>query len=176
MNIDVKNLLDKLKDKLTLDGRSKIFERGYRLDSKFLKETSDPEAFTKEFLIDPIIRKLGLEKLPEKHFIGMKGSRRKVDYILKNEKGIPFLLEAKSLNSDLEKTGAVNQIKGLFRLVEVRDNYQFGIATDGLKWLFIDKNSVIVYKLDLIRDFYNQEKNSFIDSITLVCCSSVNSA
>src|SRR3989344_1679779 len=139
MDAEVQKLLEKFKEGLTLDGRKKIFEDGYKLSSDFLVQKSDPEAFTKEFLIEPIINKFELSKLPEKHFKGIKGELRKVDYLLKNQKNISFLAEAKTLNSDLfEKgsDGAVNQIKGLFRLAEVKENYKFGLATDGLKWIF----------------------------------------
>jgi hypothetical protein len=132
----INDLIEKLKEKLTLDGRNRVFEDGYKLSSEFIIEKSDPEAFTKEFLIDTIFRRLGLEKLPEKHFRGIRGEMRKVDYLLKNSKGTTFVAEAKPLNSDLfEKgpNGAVNQIKGLFRLAEVKEKYQFGIATDGLR-------------------------------------------
>jgi len=155
MDSDIKRILDKFKEKLTLDGRNKVFEQGHKLSSDFLIQKSDPEAFTKEFLIEPIIRKFKLSKLPEKHFRGIKGELRKVDYILKNQKNISFLVEAKPLNSDLfEKgpNGAANQIKGLFRLAEVKENYEFGIATDGLKWIFIDKNSKVVFQLDITKD------------------------
>lgn len=151
----VEEILDKFKEGLSLDGRKRVFEDNHKLSSDFLVQKSDPEAFTKEFLIEPVIRKFDLSKLSEKHFKGIKGELRKVDYFLKNQTNMSFLAEAKPLNSDLfEKgpNGAVNQIKGLFRLAEVKENYQFGIATDGLKWIFIDKNSKIVYQLDLTKD------------------------
>ncbi|NQS90630.1 Eco57I restriction-modification methylase domain-containing protein [Patescibacteria group bacterium] len=151
----VKELLSKFEDRLNLHGRKKVFEDGYKLSSDFLEQESDPEAFTKEFLIEPILKKFELEKLPERHFRGIRGELRKVDYILNNKKNISFLGEAKTLNSDLfdkGPNGAVNQIKGLFRLAKVKENYQFGIATDGIKWVFIDKNSKVVYQLDLTKD------------------------
>jgi hypothetical protein len=153
---EVGNIIEKFKEGLTLDGKKKVFEDERKLSSDFLLEKSDPEAFTKEFLIEPVLRNLGLKKLPEKHFKGIKGDLRKVDYLLKNDKNISFLAEAKPLNSDLfEKgvNGAINQIKGIFRLAEVRDNYEFGIATDGLKWVFIDKNSKVVYFFDVTKEF-----------------------
>lgn len=155
MDSDVKRLLEKFKEELTLDGRKKVFEDGYKLSTDFMKQKSDPEAFTKEFLIEPIIRKFNLSKLPERHFRGIRQDLRKVDYLLKNQKGKAFLAEAKPLNSDLfDKSvhGAVNQIKGLFRLAEVQKNYEFGIATDGLKWIFIGKNSKVVFQYDLRDD------------------------
>jgi hypothetical protein len=155
MDSDIKQLLEKFKEELTLDGRKKVFEDDYKLSTDFMKQKSDPEAFTKEFLIEPIIRKFNLSKLPERHFRGIRQDLRKVDYLLKNQKGKAFLAEAKPLNSDLfDKSvhGAVNQIKGLFRLAEVQKDYEFGIATDGLKWIFIGKNSKVVFQYDLRDD------------------------
>jgi hypothetical protein len=149
MDKESQEIIEKVKERLTLDGRKKVFEDRHKLSSDFLIEKSDPEAFTKEFLIEKIIQKFELEKLPEKHFRGIKGELRKVDYRLKSKKDVLFLVEAKPLNSNLfEKgaDGAVNQIKGLFRLAEVKENYHFGIATDGLKWV------KVVFELDITKD------------------------
>lgn len=151
----ITDIIDAFKEGLTLDGRKKVFENGHKLSSEFLIQKSDPEAFTKEFLIEPVIRWLELSKLSETHFKGIRGELRKVDYLLKNQIGMSFLAEVKPLNSDLfekDDNGAVNQIKGLFRLAEVKENYQFGVATDGIKWVFIDKYAKVVYKLDLTKD------------------------
>ena len=52
------------------------------------------------------------------------------------------MIEAKPINADLydkSPNGGVNQIKGVFKLAEARDKFDFGIATDGLKWVFISK-------------------------------------
>jgi hypothetical protein len=66
-----------------------------------------------------------------------------------------FLVEAKPLNADLEKgkDNGVNQIKGLFKLAEVKENYDFGVATDGLRWIFVDKNGELVSDLGLEEQF-----------------------
>ncbi|MFH0830063.1 MAG: N-6 DNA methylase [Candidatus Aenigmatarchaeota archaeon] len=155
MDLNIQALLEKFKEGLTLDGRKKVFEDGYKLSSDSLLQKSDPEAFTKDFLVGPVLNMFELSKLTERHFRGITGELRKVDYLLKNQKNISFLVEAKSLNSDLfEKgpDGAVNQIQGLFRLAEVKENYKFGIATDGLKWVFIDRNSKVVFRLELIKE------------------------
>lgn len=154
MGIDVNELIIEFKNLLTLDGRQRVFEQNQELNSSLLQENADPEAVTKEILIAPIIRELGLKKLPEKHFI-LPGKKRKVDYRLKNDKNISFLVEAKPFNANLfdeSKDGAVNQIKELFLLAAVKENYEFGIATDGLKWVFIDKEGKVVYILDVRKD------------------------
>nr|CBH37780.1 hypothetical protein BSM_12570 [uncultured archaeon] len=146
----VDDLIRDIKERLTLDGKNRVFEEGKELSSEFMKDKAEPEAFTKEFLIDKILDPLELEKLPEKSFETPKG-HRSVDYRIKGETGM-FLVEAKPLNANLfekSRDGGVNQIKGLFRLAEVKENYDFGVATDGLRWVFIDKNKEVVSDLKL---------------------------
>jgi hypothetical protein len=155
MDIDVKGLVDDLKDLLTLDGRQRIFERNQELKSSFLKEPSNPEAVTKDVLIEPVIRALGLQKLPEKHFYLPQGKKRMVDYRLKNNANISFLVEAKPLNANLfddTEDSAVNQIKELFYLAVVKEEYAFGIATDGIHWVFINKEREIVNTYDIRKE------------------------
>jgi hypothetical protein len=157
----VDNLLKDIKKRLTLDGKNRVFKEGKELRSEFMKERAEPEAFTREFLIDKIFSALELEKLPEKYFEDAHGYR-KVDYRIKSPRGI-FLVEAKPLNADLErgKDSGVNQIKGLFTLAEVKENYDFGAATDGLRWIFIDKNKELVNDLKLA-DNFKEIKNFLI--------------
>jgi hypothetical protein len=146
----VGDLIKDIKERLTLDGKNRVFEEGKELSSEFMKEKAEPEAFTKEFLIDKILDPLELEKLPEKSFETPKG-HRSVDYRIKSKTGM-FLVEAKPLNANLfekSRDGGVNQIKGLFRLAEVKEHYDFGVATDGLRWVFIDKNKEVVSDLNL---------------------------
>jgi len=153
---EVESFFEKLQKNLTLDGKTRVFTDGQELSSKHMKEPADPEAITKDCLIEPLISKLKLEKLPEKHFKGLKNDLRKVDYCLKNQKGVCFLMEAKSLNHDLydkSPDGAVNQIKGLFRLVEVKEKYKFGVATDGKTYVFIDSQAIVAFQLDVKTDF-----------------------
>jgi hypothetical protein len=149
----VDNLIKDIKERLTLDGRNRVFNEGKELRSEFMKEPAEAEAFTREFLIDKIFSALELEKLPEKSF-DIPGGHRSVDYRIKSRRGM-FLVEAKPLNADLEKgrDSGINQIKGLFKLGEVQKNYDFGVATDGLRWIFIDKNEEIVSDLRLEEHF-----------------------
>ena len=149
----VDTLLKDIEERLTFDSKNRVFNEGKELRSDFMKERAEPEAFTREFLIDKIFSALELEKLPEKYFEDARG-HRSVDYLIKSPRGM-FLVEAKPLNADLEKgkDSGVNQIKGLFKLVEVKENYNFGVATNGLRWIFIDKNKEIVSDLKLEDDF-----------------------
>ncbi|MDI6810646.1 MAG: hypothetical protein QMD80_03065 [archaeon] len=64
----VDDLIRDIKERLTLDGRNRVFNEGKELRSEFMKEPAEAEAFTREFLIDKIFSALELEKLPEKSF------------------------------------------------------------------------------------------------------------
>ena len=157
----VASLIADIKGRLTFDGEKRVFTESKELHPEFMKEPAEAEAFTREFVIDKIFSALELEKLSEKKFV-TTDSRRSVDYAIKGPRGM-FLVEAKPLNADLErgKDSCVNQIKGLFRLVEVKENYNFGVATNGLQWVFIDKNKEIVSDLRL-EDNFEQIKEFLI--------------
>ncbi|HJH28042.1 MAG TPA: hypothetical protein C5S37_15060 [Methanophagales archaeon] len=150
----VDTLIKDIKERLTLDGKNRVFNEGKELRSEFMNEEAEPEAFTREFLINKIFGALELEKLPEKKIEDSRGLRS-VDYRIKSKERM-FLVEAKPLNADLfekSREGGVNQIKGLFRLAEVKENYDFGVATTGLRWVFIDRTGKIVDDLRLEADF-----------------------
>ena len=124
--IDTNKILNNFKEKMTLDGRKRVFEDGEELSSEHLKDPADPEANTKTFLIEKILDSFGLERLPERHYKWIK-ELKKADYRLKNQKGISILVEAKPLNANLYKNtkdGCVNQIKDFFGLVEAREEKQ----------------------------------------------------
>jgi hypothetical protein len=149
----VETLIKDIKARLTLDGKNRVFNEGKELCSDFMEETAGAEAFTREFLIDKILDALELEKLPEKSFETPQG-HRSADYRIKSKERM-FLVEAKPLNADLKKgkDSGFEQIKGLFKLAEVKENYNFGVATDGLRWVFVDKNEEIVSDLKLEEQF-----------------------
>ena len=153
--ININQLIKTSKEYLTLDGRVRVFERKLKLRTEDMEEPSDPEPFTKDFLIKPIIDLLKLNTLSERKF-KIWGKERKVDYSVENEKKKKVIIEAKPLNDDLfkeSKNGAVNQVKEMFLLAEVKENYDFGIATDGIKWVFITKTRNIADILDIRVDF-----------------------
>jgi len=62
----VDTLIKDIKERLTFDGKNRVFEEGKELSSEFMIEKVEPEAFTRGFLIDKILDALGLEKLPER--------------------------------------------------------------------------------------------------------------
>lgn len=152
--IEIKAIINEFYGKLTPTGRFKA-ENGKEIKSDHIVEKSEPEEFTKEFLLRKFIELFELETLPEKIFEAM-GHIRKCDYILKNKKDEKFLLEAKPLNANLFKDvneGAVNQIKGLYDVHEVVQTYKYGIATDGIKWIFISDAKEVLEKFDIRKDF-----------------------
>ena len=121
-----------------------------------IAERQDPEEFTRSFLIDKI-----LFNVLEVYLIGRNRKfdtpegERKVDYAVRY-KEFQVLIEAKPINADLEsksRDGAVNQIVGAFRLVEVEHEYNYGIATDGLIWIFINKERETIAKYDIRHNF-----------------------
>ena len=164
MKKEVLKIVSIFKEGLTTDGRMKVFEQNQKLSSEQIIKKADPEAYTTERLVSPIIDLMGVQRLPQKHFRGIKEDLRKVDYVYTNQENKAFLAEIKPVNSDLFSksiNSAVNQIKGLFRLAEVKEQYEFGIATDGLKWVFIDKYANIAFQLD-IRENFDQIRNILV--------------
>lgn len=161
MNGEIEELIKNIQNKLTLEGKKRVFEENKELKSNDLKEWQDPEEFTREHLIDKILYDiLKVERTGPKNFKTSDGTPRKVDYAIKYNKN-RILLEAKPVNADLfEKSthGAVNQILGVFRLGEARDSYDFGVASDGLKWIFINKKGDVTDELTLEEDFSRIKK------------------
>ncbi|MDD3492001.1 MAG: N-6 DNA methylase [Candidatus Thermoplasmatota archaeon] len=164
MEESIANILLDIQDKLTLEGKKSVFEDNNKLTPYDLKETYPAEEFTREFLIDKILfDSFEVKRTGPKKFLKVSGEYRTVDYAVQSGQ-IRVLIEAKPINADLfEKSdqGAVNQIKGVFRLAQARDNFDFGIATDGLRWVFISKDGQQFADLDIRRDF-SQIKNFFI--------------
>jgi hypothetical protein len=65
-------------------------------------------------------------------------------------------MEAKPINADLfakDESGAVNQIKGLFQHAKAKEEHDFGIATDGLRWIFINKEGEVTDDFSISKDF-----------------------
>lgn len=153
ISIDI--LLEDVKKKLTITGAKNVFEDGNELKAEDMINPQDPEEFTRNFIIDKIIGFLNIELIGTNIKFKTPKRDRKVDYGLKSN-NVQLLLEAKAINKDLFQKGpegAVNQIKGIFTLVEAKDNYNFGIASDGLKWIFINNQREEVDELNLITDY-----------------------
>jgi adenine-specific DNA-methyltransferase len=157
---EINDILKNIQSKLTIEGKKRIFEDGKELKYEDLKERQNPEEFTREFLIDKILFNiLKTERTGPKNFDTTDGTPRMVDYAVKYEK-TKILIEAKPINANLydkSSNAAVNQIIGVFRLAEARDKFDFGIATDGVKWIFIsvEGNSE---EYDIRKDFIEIKK------------------
>lgn len=156
-------ILDELIKKLTLEGRTRVFQDDRELTAKDIIEQQDPEEFTRGFLIDKILFDIiGLDLIGRNRKFETPDGVRKVDYAVKYVDS-KILIEAKPINANLEakiKDGAVNQVSGVFRLFEVQEEYDYGIATDGIKWVFIDKEREIFAKYELRKNF--QEIKGFL--------------
>jgi hypothetical protein len=72
----VDDLIKDIKERLTLDGKNRVFNEGKELRSEFMNEEAEPEAFTREFLINKIFSALEREKLPEKKIEDSRGLRK----------------------------------------------------------------------------------------------------
>jgi hypothetical protein len=118
----------------------KILVQSSTFDSQDLKDEQTPEEFTKRCVIEPLIRFLGFESISQTVIV-TPGSRREPDYKIRPEKQKEplFYVEAEPINVDLESKGhGKDQVDYWLGLRKSETDY--GIATDGLKW--------IVFKFD----------------------------
>jgi methylase of polypeptide subunit release factors len=162
-------LLEQLKEKMTLDGRKRVFEDGEELSSDHLKTSAKPEDVTVDNLIRPLLDEHNIEMTPQRKIEAGKNDYRWADFGLETTSGEKILLEAKPLNQDLEDISgrsALEQIQGLFRYVEARQTYSFGIATDGSRWIVVDNETRVVYDID-IREDYDTLKQVLSDQKTV---------
>jgi adenine-specific DNA-methyltransferase len=138
---------------LKIDGRHKVKDRKTTLSSSDTKRGVEPETFTKGRIIDRILFELfEVEEQPGEKKFNWSDKDRSVDYCLENQNGDAFVVEAKPLNGDLnsDKTdAAVNQVKDVFELRKGYENYEFGIATDGRRWIVINDEGEVVEDLEL---------------------------
>jgi methylase of polypeptide subunit release factors len=160
LSVEVGQLIEETLEQLNLEGKSKVKERGKKISTEDIKSDTYPEPFTEDNLVKPVFNLLNLEARREKKFQWGDKSRA-VDYELENENGDKFLLEAKKINSNLTSNrsgAAVEQIKQVFQLSEVKQNYEFGIATDGLTWIIINKEGEEVDQLNLEKDIFRLQE------------------
>jgi len=158
MELNIESIVSNFSDKLTIEGRKRV-QDGYALETNDIIENyrTDPEEFTKLYLIEKILELLNVKIIGRNvKFYGPRKIERKPDYSIVYEFNKPILIEAKPLNADLytkEDKGAINQIKDVFKLAAAKENYDFGIATDGLRWIFINKEQKIIDDIFLLEDF-----------------------
>jgi len=156
----IKQYFEEVKKKLTLEGKKRVFKDGHELTSYDLINRQEPEEFTREYFIDKILYELlKAESTGPKIFKTTDGTPRDVDYAVKYNSN-KLIIEAKPFNTDLydkSPNSGVNQIKGIFRLGKVSDNYDYGIATNGLQWVFIKEENIeeynIITNFDIIKNY-----------------------
>lgn len=153
---EIADIISDIQTRLTLEGKKRVFENRRELGTSDIRERQDPEEFTRSFLIDKVLFDIcKLDLIGRNRKFQTPEGERKVDYAVKHG-DLKILIEAKPIHADLEiktKDGAANQIIGVFRLVEVEKEFDFGIATDGISWIFISKERQIINKFDITQDF-----------------------
>ncbi|PSQ54647.1 hypothetical protein BRD22_11745 [Halobacteriales archaeon SW_8_68_21] len=126
----------------------------YQLKSGMTKDGLQPEAFTQDAVIDPILDCLGYEYATEAG--GLSGGQTQVaDYTvsLRDHSQIDstrLLIEAEPINKDLDsRIHGVGQVRDWLSQREFESD--FGFATDGLRWVFVryDPDS---YSLNVIEE------------------------
>ena len=155
----VKGIIKDAKEHMKIGSQGIVFEEGKKLTAEDLKTPQDPEQFTKSYIVEGVFDLLKVNYQTGERRFKVTDGFRKVDYG-PSYKTINFLVEAKPINGDLDsksKDSAVNQIKGIFRLHEAKVNYSFGIATDGLRWIFISNDGEQVADCDILNDFAAME-------------------
>lgn len=149
-------ILDDFRKGLTLDGAKRVFEDSMELVSENLLHRAKPEEYTKIRVIRPLLELLGC-KLDdaERIFVGPRGIKREIDYTFTSKAGLRYFLEAKAMNADLfadKPDSGVNQTLDALKLHDVVKEFDFGIASDGIRWVLINTDRKIVADIDVRED------------------------
>ncbi len=156
----IDQIIKELREKLTLDGRKKVFEDLGELKSEHLIDKSEPEKFTELHLVEKVFELLNLKIECRGKEYSTTDSRRSVDYQISNNKNKKILVEVKPIGVDLfdkdPKQGCVEQIKRIFRMGDVREENTCGVATDGLNWVFVDNKGELL-KQGKVLNIENEE-------------------
>lgn len=149
-------ILDDFRKGLTLDGAKRVFEDSMELVSEHLLHRAKPEEYTKIRVIRPLLELLGC-KLDdaERIFVGPRGIKREIDYTFTSKAGLRYFLEAKAMNADLfadKPDSGVNQTLDALKLHDVVKEFDFGIASDGIRWVLINTDRKIVADIDVRED------------------------
>lgn len=152
-DLSIHSIVDDFKKGLNLNGLNSVFEFNKELTSEDLIYKAKPEEYTKIRLIRPILELLECDlDDAERIFEGPRKLKREVDYTFTSKAGLRYILEAKPLNADLfadNPQGGVNQVLDALKLHDVVKEFDFGIASDGFRWVFINSDRKIVANLDV---------------------------
>jgi type I restriction-modification system DNA methylase subunit len=149
----VSNLRDQIDDE-TLESILRADSGSYQLKSGMTRDGLQPESFTQDAVINPLLDALGYEYSTEAG--GLSGGQTQVaDYTvsLRNHPEIDstrLLIEAEPINKDLDsRKHGVGQVRDWLSQREFESD--FGFATDGLRWVFVryDPDS---YTLNVIEE------------------------
>lgn len=149
----VSNLRDQIDDD-TLESILRADAGSYQLKSGMTRDGLQPESFTQDAVINPLLDALGHEYSTEAG--GLSGGQTQVaDYTvsLRDHPEIDstrLLIEAEPINKDLDsRKHGVGQVRDWLSQREFESD--FGFATDGLRWVFVryDPDS---YTLNVIEE------------------------
>ena len=139
INDAVSNLRDQIEDD-TLEKMLRADAGSYRLKSGMTRDGLQPESFTQQAVINPLLDALNLEYATEAG--GLSGGQTQVaDYTvsLRDSPEIDstrLLIEAEPINKDLDsRKHGIGQVKDWLSQREFESD--FGFATDGLRWVFV---------------------------------------
>ncbi|PHQ39905.1 hypothetical protein DJ69_03695 [Halorubrum persicum] len=149
----VSNLRDQIEDE-KLEKMLRAGAGSYQLKSGMTRDGLQPESFTQDAVINPLLDALGHEYSTEAG--GLSGGQTQVaDYTisLRDHPEIDstrLLIEAEPINKDLDsRKHGVGQVRDWLSQREFESD--FGFATDGLRWVFVryDPDS---YTLNVIEE------------------------
>jgi type I restriction-modification system DNA methylase subunit len=135
--------VSKLREQIDDDTLEKMLRAGagsYKLRSSMTRDGLQPESFTQQAIIEPLLDALGHDYATEAG--GLSGGQTKVaDYTvsLRDYSDIDstrLLIEAEPVNKDLDaREHGVGQVQDWLSRREFESD--FGFATDGLRWFFV---------------------------------------
>ncbi|SFJ73714.1 hypothetical protein SAMN05443661_1697 [Natronobacterium gregoryi] len=135
----ISNLREQMKDD-TLESMLRADSGSYTLRGSMTRDGLQPEPFTQQAVIEPLLDTLGYEYATEAG--GLSGGRTMVaDYTVslrdyENVDSTRLLIEAEPINKQLDsREHGAGQVRDWLSQREFESD--FGFATDGLRWMFI---------------------------------------
>jgi len=123
----------------TLENILRADAGSYRLRSDMTRDGLQPESFTQQAVVEPLLSELGHEFNTEAG--GLSGGRTLVaDYTVSlrdyDTDSTRLLIEAEAINKDLDsREHGIGQVRDWLSQREFESD--FGFATDGLRWAFV---------------------------------------
>lgn len=136
--------IDSIRDQVDDEILEEIFRADpgrYVLRSDFTQDRLDPEPFTQDRVIEPLLEVLGYEDYDYEagSFASERGQQADYSISLRDVDAVEstrLLIEAEPLNKPLDSRGhGIKQVKSWLSQREFESDY--GFATDGILWIFI---------------------------------------